>query len=78
MGLTTKRFMADYQAEAMHLFADSLPNLSLRQQYRALAFLVKGYYATDWAKTKADYDRHQQKQVYPGLFIEFQKSSAIP
>lgn len=64
MGLTKKRFIADFQAEALHLFADSLENLSPMQQYQALAFLVKGYYAKDWAQTKADYDHHQQKQVY--------------
>ncbi|WP_461212897.1 glycogen/starch/alpha-glucan phosphorylase [Lacticaseibacillus sp. GG6-2] len=64
MALTKKRFIADYQEEAMHIFANSLEHLSLLQQYQALAFLVKGYYATDWAKTRADYDHHQQKQVY--------------
>lgn len=64
MALTKKRFIADYRAECLHLFASPLEDLSIQQQYQALAFLVKGYYAKDWSHTKADYDHHQQKQVY--------------
>ncbi|WP_125702706.1 glycogen/starch/alpha-glucan family phosphorylase [Lacticaseibacillus daqingensis] len=64
MSLTTTQFIKDYRAAALTLFADQLENLSVRQQYAALAFVVKGYYATDWAKTKADYDARQQKQLY--------------
>ncbi|MFD1484188.1 glycogen/starch/alpha-glucan phosphorylase [Lacticaseibacillus baoqingensis] len=64
MTLSKKRFMADYQAEALHLFADKLEHLSTLQQYQALAFLIKGYYSTNWAQTKATYDRQQQKQLY--------------
>ncbi|WP_179394630.1 glycogen/starch/alpha-glucan family phosphorylase [Lacticaseibacillus absianus] len=64
MGLTTAQFIKDYKAAALHLFADSLDNLSTLQQYQALAFVVKGYYAKDWVQTKANNEKHHRKQVY--------------
>lgn len=42
MVVDKKQFIQDYQAAAMHLFADDVSDLSSIQQYQALAFVVKG------------------------------------
>ncbi|WP_225048912.1 glycogen/starch/alpha-glucan phosphorylase [Lacticaseibacillus kribbianus] len=64
MVITTAQFIKDYRTEALRWFADDLENLSALQQYQALALVVKGYAAQNWAKSKAHADATQQKQVY--------------
>lgn len=59
-----KAFTVDFTAVALQLFAAPVETLSVKQQYRALAALVRRDYAVAWARTKAAEDRGGRKQVY--------------
>ncbi|WP_204122497.1 glycogen/starch/alpha-glucan family phosphorylase [Lacticaseibacillus mingshuiensis] len=64
MNLTKEQVSQLLHEAAITLFADSLEELPPRQQYQALAFVVKGLAGPTWAAAKHGADERGQKQVY--------------
>lgn len=64
MQLTTQQFKDDFQRTLLRKFPVELEEASDYELYQTLGSLVKEYQAMNWAKTKKNYKRYREKQVY--------------
>ncbi|ADL51039.1 glycogen/starch/alpha-glucan phosphorylase [Clostridium cellulovorans] len=64
MNITRERFKQDYEQKLMSLFTEEIDKASTLDKYLALGSLVKEYSAKNWSKTKKQYSKDGDKQVY--------------